>query len=89
MKRIIIGGFVMLGGLMVTLTIILSGAIYAPSITEWSGGSKLWFAIFGEQQYGDEPVQSLFLGLPFVVGLLFTVLGLVIIGYEYFKSFKN
>jgi hypothetical protein len=89
MNRIIIGGFVMLGGLMVTLTIILSGAIYAPSITEWSGKSKLWFAIFGDQQYGNESVQSLFLGFPFVVGILFTISGLVIIGYEYYKSFEN
>ncbi|WP_216663347.1 hypothetical protein, partial [Bacillus haikouensis] len=62
MKRSIIGGFIMLSGLLVTLTIILSGTIYATHMTAWSGKSKLWHAIFGAKQYGDEVVQSLFLG---------------------------
>jgi hypothetical protein len=62
MKRIVIGGFLMLGGLLTTLTIIMAAAIYVPSITQWSGKSKLWFAIFGAKQYGNEVIQSLFLG---------------------------
>ncbi len=37
MKRTIIGGIIMLGGLLTTLTIILSGTIYATHITAWSG----------------------------------------------------
>ncbi|MGE8206781.1 hypothetical protein ACQKP0_19915 [Heyndrickxia sp. NPDC080065] len=89
MKRTIIGGFILLGGLLVTLSIIIASAIYATSITEWSGKSKLWFVIFGEMQYGDEVVQSLFLGFPFVLGVLFTILGLIILSYEYYKTFKN
>ncbi|MEH7178299.1 hypothetical protein [Neobacillus vireti] len=89
MNKILIGGFVMFGGLLVCLTIILSGAIYATSITAWSGKSKLWFAIFGEKQYGDEVVQSLFLGFPFIVGALFATIGLIILGYEYYKTFKK
>ncbi|MEH7388301.1 hypothetical protein V7147_23310 [Bacillus sp. JJ1521] len=89
MKRTIIGGFLMLGGLLVTLIIILSGSIYATSITAWSGDSKLWYAIFGEKLYDDEPIQSLFLGFPFIVGLLLTVIGLGILGNEYYKTFKK
>ncbi|MFC6039533.1 hypothetical protein ACFPYN_08860 [Paenisporosarcina macmurdoensis] len=87
MKRTIIGGFIMLGGLFTTLTIILAAVTYIPSMTGWSG-SQLWYAIFGEKQYGDDVVQSLFLGFPFVVGLLMSILGLVILVMEYFdKSF--
>lgn len=89
MKRTIIGGFIMLGGLLTTLTIILSGTIFATHITAWSGKSKLWHAIFGEKQYEDEVVQSLFLGIPFVLAVIFTLLGLLILGIEYFKTFKK
>ncbi|MCM3715616.1 hypothetical protein [Halalkalibacter oceani] len=89
MKRIVIGGFVLLGGLLITLTILLAGTIYAMEITAWSGKSKLWHAIFGAPQYGDEPVQSLFLGFPFVIGILLTVGGLIILGQEYYKTCKN
>ena len=89
MKRTIIGGFIMLGGLITTLTIILSGTIFATHITTWSGNSKLWYAIFGAKQYGDEVVQSLFLGFPFVLGVIFTLLGLVILGIEYYKTFEK
>jgi len=89
MKRTIIGGFIMLGGLFTTLIIILSGTIFATHITAWSGKSKLWHAIFGAKQYEDEVVQSLFLGFPFVLGVIFTLLGLVILGIEYFKTFEK
>jgi hypothetical protein len=88
-KRTIIGGFIMLSGLLVTLTIILSGTIYATHMTAWSGKSKLWHAIFGAEQYGDEVVQSLFLGFPFMLGVFFTLLGLIILVIEYYKTFNN
>lgn len=82
MKRTVIGGFIMMGGLFTTLTIILVAMTYIPSMTSWSG-SKFWYAIFG-----NDAGQSLFLGFAFVVGLLFTILGLVILVREYFdKSF--
>jgi len=89
MKRTLIGGFIMLGGLLTTLTIILSGAIYAPHITVWPGKSQLWHAIFGTNPYDDEVVQSLFLGFPFVLGVIFTLLGLAILGMEYYKTFEK
>jgi len=89
MKRTIIGGFIMLGGLLITSTIILSGTIYATHITAWSGKSKLWHAIWGAKQYEDEVVQSLFLGFPLILGMFFTLLGLIILGIEYYKTFEN
>ncbi|WP_216663164.1 hypothetical protein, partial [Bacillus haikouensis] len=69
--------------------IILSGTIYATHMTAWSGKSKLWHAIFGAKQYGDEVVQSLFLGFPFMLGVFFTLLGLIILVIEYYKTFNN
>ena len=77
----------MFGGLFTTLTIIVVAALYIPSMSSWSG-SQLWYAIFGGKQYGDEVVESLFLGVPFVIGVLLSILGLVILVMEYFeKSF--
>ena len=89
MKRTVIGGFIMLGGLLTTLTIILCGAIYAPHITAWSGKSTLWYAIFGAKEYGEDVAQSLFLGFPFMLGVFFTLLGLTILGMEYYKTFDK
>ncbi|MCA0983462.1 hypothetical protein LCL89_05270 [Halobacillus yeomjeoni] len=89
MKRTVIGGLLMVSGLLTTLTIILAGSIYAAQITAWSGKSKLWYAIFGERQYGDEVIDSLFLGFPFVVGVIITVFGLIILLIEFFKTFNK
>jgi hypothetical protein len=49
-------------------------------------GSKLWYTIFGAKQYGDEVVQSLSLGFPFIIGIILGVIGLVILSAEYFKE---
>ncbi|WP_213996140.1 hypothetical protein [Tepidanaerobacter syntrophicus] len=64
------------------MTLIMAAAFYAPSITAWSG-SKLWYAIFGGKQYGNEVVQSLFLGVPFIIGIILSIIGLVILAVEY------
>ena len=77
----------MLSGIFVTVGIIIAGAIYAPHINAWSG-SKLWFAIFGDRQPGDEFVDSLFLGFPFVIGVILTLLGFVVLAYEYYKTYQ-
>ena len=87
MKRVLIGGFVMMGGLFIVSTIILAGAIYVPDSTSWwSGRSKFWFSIIGGEQYGDDAVDSLFLGLPLIIGVILAILGLVILGREYYKK---
>lgn len=78
MKRTVIGGFIMFGGLFITLTIIVVATLYIPNMSSWSG-SQLWYAIFGE---------SLYLGFPFIIGVLLAILGLVILVMEYLeKSF--
>ncbi|MYL71816.1 hypothetical protein GLW00_13195 [Halobacillus litoralis] len=89
MKRTLIGGFVMLGGLFITMTMIIAGAIYAPHMTSWSGKSKLWYAVFGGRQYGDENVDSLFLGFPFILGVTLTIGGLVILCFEYYETIEK
>lgn len=87
MKKTVIGGILMLSGVLTTISIIVTAAIYAPSITSWSG-SKLWFAIFGAKQYGNEVIQSLFLGAPFIIGIILAIAGLIILGKEYFNEEK-
>lgn len=89
MKKVVIGGFILLSGLLTTLTIIFAAAIYASSITMWVGKSKLWYAIFGANHYGNEVSQSLHLGFPFIIGVLLSVIGLTILGQEYFNIPKN
>jgi heme/copper-type cytochrome/quinol oxidase subunit 2 len=85
MKKTIIGGILIFTGTFISLAIILAAALFVPSITEWSG-SKLWFAIFGAKQYGNEVVQSLFLGFPFVIGIMLFVIGFMVLVVEYFKK---
>lgn len=87
MKKVVIGGILMLSGVLTVMGIIISAAIYATSITEWSG-SKLWYAIFGAKQYGSEVVQSLFLGVPFIIGMALAVTGLIILGIAFFEGEK-
>ncbi|MDW0115588.1 hypothetical protein QTL97_01380 [Sporosarcina thermotolerans] len=87
MKRALIGGFVMMGGLFIVSTILLTGAIYVPDSTSWwSGRSKFWFAIIGGEQYGNDAVDSLFLGFPLIIGVILSILGLVILGREYYQN---
>ncbi|OAB26807.1 hypothetical protein PMSD_24735 [Paenibacillus macquariensis subsp. defensor] len=86
MKKVIIGGIFMFTGSLISLAILLAAALYVPIITSWNGGSKLWFAIFGAKQYGNEVVQSLFLGFPFIVGVILFVLGLIVLVSEYFNK---
>jgi hypothetical protein len=85
MKKTIIGSTIMLSGVIITIGIIITAGLYVPNITAWSG-SKLWYAIFGVRQYGSEVVQSLFLGGPFVIGIILTIIGLIILAVEYFNK---
>jgi len=87
MKKAIIGSVIMLSGVIITMSIIIVAALYLPNITGWSG-SKLWYAIFGAKQYGNEVAQSLFLGVPFVIGIIFVALGLIILAVEFLKKEK-
>ncbi|WP_105620086.1 hypothetical protein [Vallitalea okinawensis] len=88
MKKTIIGSVIMLSGIIIDMTILIAASLYIPNITSWSGSSKLWFVIFGAKQYGSEVVQSLFLGFPFIIGIMLTIIGLIILVVEYFDKEK-
>ena len=82
MKRIIIGVTLFIGGLYTVLSIIQSAATVPPSFA----GSP--------QTFTNAPtpyIPSYGLGLfPFfVIGILFTIVGLVILGKEYFNDKKK
>lgn len=85
MKKTIIGSVFMLSGIIISMSIIIAAAVYLPNITSWSG-SKLWYAIFGPDKYGSEVVQSLFLGFPFIIGFILSIIGLVILLIQYFNK---
>ncbi|RAV17747.1 hypothetical protein [Paenibacillus contaminans] len=85
MKKTFIGGILMFTGALISLAILITAALYVPQITAWRG-SKLWYAIFGAEQFGNEAAQSLSLGFPFVLGVILFVLGLVVLILEYFKK---
>lgn len=86
MKKAIIGSTLLLTGVLITMGIILTAGLYVPYITSWSGNSKLWFAILGAKQYGSDVVQSLFLGGPFVIGVILSIIGFIILALEYFNK---
>jgi hypothetical protein len=86
MKKTIIGGILVLTGTLISLCMITAAALVFPSITSWSGSNKFWFIIFGAKQYGNEVSHSLFLGFPFVVGIILFLIGLIVLGIEYCKK---
>lgn len=88
MKRTIIACTIASCGVLIVSSIFISAAVYAPSITAWSG-SKFWFAIFGTRRFGNEAVQSLSLSIPFIIGSVMTVIGMLMAVTEYIKGNKD
>lgn len=86
MKRIVIGSVLMITGVIITLSLIITATFYVPNITQWRG-SKLWFVIFGAKDL--ETSQSLFVGEPFTIGLILFIVGLIILAVEYFSTNKK
>lgn len=84
MKRTVIGSIFMTIGAIITLSLIIIAAHYVPVITEWRG-SKIWFVIFGAKDLGSM-AQSLFVGIPFTIGLILFAVGLIILIVEYFNK---
>ncbi|WP_353097101.1 hypothetical protein [Tissierella praeacuta] len=85
MKKTIIGSVILLSGVIIDMTLIMAAAFYTPSMTAWSG-LKLWYAIFGAKKYGNGVVESLFLGVPFVIGIMLIIIGLIILSVEYYNK---
>lgn len=86
MKRTIIGSVLMITGAIISLSLIIIATFYVSNITEWRG-SKLWLAIYGAKDLGTT-VQSLSVGIPFTVGLILFIIGLIILTIEYFSVKK-
>lgn len=84
MKRTIIGSVFMITGVIITLSLIIVATQYVSQITMWRG-MKLWFIIFGARDLGDA-TQSLSLGVPFAIGLILFIGGLLILIVEYFSE---
>jgi hypothetical protein len=84
MKKTIIGGLLMFHGTLICLTIITLASSVVPRISEWRG-TKLWFVIFGakDMNYTD----SLFLGVPFLIGAVLFVFGLTVIILDLYSDF--
>lgn len=87
MKRTVIGSVFMVSGIFITLSLIVIATFYVPEITQWRG-SKLWFAIFGANDMGNA-VQSLSVGIPFIIGLILFAIGLLILSIEYLKKDRD
>jgi hypothetical protein len=86
MKRTVIGITLFLGGLYTVMSIIHSAMLYLPDLNAWDTAypSKLFFLILaGKSQFSDG-ADGLGLGLFFVLGIVLAILGLVILGKEYF-----
>ncbi|MFA6940406.1 MAG: hypothetical protein WCQ54_05400 [Clostridiaceae bacterium] len=84
MKRIIIGLVIMITGVIIDLSLIITASFYVLGMTKW-GGFTLWSAIFGSQDF----VNRLSLREPFIIGLILFVIGLIILAKEYLNIDKK
>jgi hypothetical protein len=76
MKKTITGSVFMLSGVILFIGIIITGAINFPSVTQWEGNlsARLWVSI-----------TNLSLRIPFILGVIFVIIGLVMLIVEYFN----
>jgi hypothetical protein len=84
MKRTVIGSVLMITGTIIDLSIIIAASHYLLGMKEW-GGLDLWSAIFGSQDL----TMSLSLGVPFIIGLILFIIGLIILAQEYLNTDKK
>lgn len=76
MKKIIIGGIMLLSGIVMDMGILLFGAIYGSQLTQWRTNlGKVWTAIFENH-----------LLIPFLGGTIAIIVGIVILIREYFRD---
>ncbi|AIQ50697.1 hypothetical protein [Paenibacillus sp. FSL R7-0331] len=75
MKNTLIGSVFLFCGTIVCLAIIILATNFLPSVDTYKG-TKIWFAIFGASGYKS---YSLNLGIPFTIGLIFVVLGTIVL----------
>ena len=84
MKKTIIGSTLLISGVYIVVTIIQSALIYLPNQNSWlpTYSSKLWSIIFGTLDVGQN------LGFVFYFGIALIIIGLIILGFEYFEKEK-
>ncbi|GGN91121.1 hypothetical protein [Saccharibacillus kuerlensis] len=85
MRKTLIGCVLTLVGAWMIGCIFIAAAIFVPNMSTWEG-TRIWYAIFGDGPYEADLQQSMALGLPFAVGILILVIGLLILAVEYFRT---
>lgn len=84
MKRTVIGSVLTLAGTGIIGCLFIAAVLFVPNMSSWEG-TRVWYAIFGSGTYEADLKQSMALGLPFTIGVLIFVLGIVILAIEYFR----
>lgn len=74
MKKALIGSSFLLSGIFVTMSILITGVILETTVGSWSG-SRLMTTISVKE-----------LTLPFVIGIMFCLIGLLILIIELFTN---
>lgn len=71
MNRIKIGGMLMFSGTLISFAILFTASLYLPIIENWRG---------------RQIVQGLFIGSPFVLGILLLLLGFIVLVLDLFNE---
>ncbi len=77
MKKTIIGSIFLLSGILISMSIIITSVMLVPTVGSWNGSRLLTTISVNE------------LMLPFSAGILFSVIGLIILTIEYFVKDKR
>ena len=87
-KKALIGVCLLIAGIIETVGIIITASLSLASTTSWSTSypSKLFFLIFAGKSRFDDGADGLGLGVFFVFGIILTILGLIVLGIEYFRK---
>lgn len=83
MKRVIIGGFILLCGAIINAGILIAAGVYSSTLTGWSGASRFWYAIYGSS------TMCMKLGFLFRFSYVLLLVGLLILGVELFSKEPN
>ena len=75
MKKTIIGFIFLTVGSLIFMRILELGVEILPTISSWSG-NKLMYTIFSKAN----------VGLPFIFSIVLSLIGVTILGIEYFKK---
>lgn len=88
MKKVLIGVCLLIGGIIETVSIIFIASLSLASTTSWdtSYPSKLFFLIFAGCSEFHDGTDGLELGVFFIFGVALVILGLIVLGIEYFKK---